>query len=255
MAKSHSPADAWEAHARWYDQHHGKDGDQHHQQIIIPAILRHLALKPGLRVLDCCCGQGVVARSLVAQGAEVFGVDGSPSLIKQAQSYAGTQETYHCGDAHDLSAVLGEETFDAAVCVLAAQDFDPLDSVFTGIAQHVAVGGELVLVLTHPCFRVPRHSDWFFERKRQQQHRQVSHYLSPLTLDIQVGHGESQSNSTHYHRPMQSYLRSLGTSGFAVIDAEELCVPFRGSTGKHSQAEVAAHREFPTFLLLHAKRI
>lgn len=255
MQNGTSPADAWEAHAAWYDERHGQAGDIHHQQIIIPAVLRHLRLQAEMSLLDCCCGQGVLGRALVAQGIQVCGVDGSPSLIQKAQSYAGPQETYFCGDAHDLSAVLGTRQFQAASCILALQDLDPLASVFQGVAAHLETGADFIMVLTHPCFRVPKHSDWFFQRKQQRQYRQIDQYMSVEQFPIQIGHGASASHSAHYHRPLQSYIRALGQAGFGVIDCEELCSPKRGSDGSRSQAEDRAHREIPMFLLLHARKL
>ena len=258
MSAAHSNADAWEHHAYWYNQRHGRAGDKHHQELIIPAILRHLRLKPGMRILDCCCGQGVVARALAAQGAQISGIDGSKSLIEAAQSYAGPDEDYQCADAHDLAAAKLAGDFDAAIMVLAIQDLDPVDTVLTGIAAQVQPGADLIIVLTHPCFRVPRHSDWFFDRKHQLQKRILDQYMSAESIDIVVGSASKQadeSHSTHYHRPLQFYMRALGKAGFGVVDCEELCTQRRGSSGSRSSAEDQAQREFPMFLLLKARKL
>ena len=254
-SQKQSAADVWENHAAWYDERHGRSGDMHHQQIVIPAVLRHLRLHPDLKVLDCCCGQGVLGRALQAQGVSVFGVDGSPSLIAKAQSYASDGETYVCGDAHNLSAVVPQQDFDAACCILAVQDLDPLHTVFTGIARHLQDDADFIVVMTHPCFRVPKHSDWEFDRTSQQQARKVDQYLSAEALPIQIGHGQNASQSMHYHRPLQTYLRELGKAGFAVLDCEELITTKRGTDGSRSQAEDRAQREIPMFLLLHARKL
>ena len=258
MSAEHSNADAWEHHAYWYNQRHGRAGDKHYQELIIPALLRHLRIKPAMRILDCCCGQGVVARALVAQGAKITGIDGSKSLIEAAQSYAGADEQYQCADAHDLAAADLGGDFDAAILILAIQDLDPVDTVLNGIAAQLGDGADLLIVLTHPCFRVPRHSDWFFDRKTNTQKRILDQYMSPESIDIVVGSagkdGE-ESHSTHYHRPLQFYMRALGKAGFGIVDSEELCTQRRGSSGSRSTAEDQAQREFPMFLLLKARKL
>ena len=59
---------AWDDQAAWYDARHGDDGDAIHSGIVVPAVLRLLDLRPGQRLLDCCCGQGVLSRAVVDQG-------------------------------------------------------------------------------------------------------------------------------------------------------------------------------------------
>lgn len=253
--KRHSAADAWEGHADWYHARHGRDGDRHHRELIIPAVLRHLPICDGMRILDCCCGQGVVARQLARQGAQVDGLDGSETLIAAARELAGERESYKCGDAHAVQEYFGEAVFDAGLVVLALQDLDPIDDVCRGLAAVLKPGAALIVVLTHPCFRIPRHSDWYFDRKQQQQKRVLDQYLSVEQIEIQVAGEQGPSQSQHYHRPLQFYLRALGRAGLAVLDAEELCSPHRGSSGSRSAAEDQAQREFPIFLLLKAQRL
>ena len=84
--KAQAASTAWEQQAEWYDQRHGQHGDRWHEELLIPAILRQLNLQGERLVIDCCCGQGVVARAVAAQGAEVIGVDAAPSLIEAASS-------------------------------------------------------------------------------------------------------------------------------------------------------------------------
>jgi hypothetical protein len=37
----------------------------------------------------------------------------------------------------------------------------------------------MVLLLTHPCFRVPRQSGWGWDEQRKLQYRRVDRYLTP----------------------------------------------------------------------------
>src|SRR5215470_5258763 len=55
------------------------------------ALRPWLDLAPGTRVLDVGCGIGRWSRMLAARGAEVTGVDLSPTMIAQAQQRAAAE--------------------------------------------------------------------------------------------------------------------------------------------------------------------
>ncbi|MDA3962858.1 MAG: methyltransferase domain-containing protein [Planctomycetota bacterium] len=256
--KSGKPAaaTAWEGQAAWYDERHGAGGDRLHSEVVLPAVLRQLAAAPGDRILDCCCGQGVLARLLASQGNSVVGVDAAPALIASAKERAGPAEQYLLGDARDLAAVLDGSSFNHAAVVLALQDLDPIEPVLAGIAQHVAPGGRLVLVMTHPAFRIPKQARFGWDEQRSIQYRRIDGYLQPRSVPISTRPGQdAELASTSFHRPLSHYLNALGAEGWGVVACEELCSPKRGSAGRKQEAEERAAREFPMFLVLTAQRL
>jgi SAM-dependent methyltransferase len=50
------------------------------------AVVELLAPRPGERILDLGCGDGVLTEALVAAGAEVVGIDASPEMIAAAKA-------------------------------------------------------------------------------------------------------------------------------------------------------------------------
>jgi ubiquinone/menaquinone biosynthesis C-methylase UbiE len=71
----------------------------------------------GKRVLEVCCGLGMLANWLAAHGAaEVVAIDSDPESIAVARTtYAGAATiTFRCGDALDLSE-FPDESFDIVV--------------------------------------------------------------------------------------------------------------------------------------------
>src|SRR6266436_9663824 len=55
------------------------------------ALRPWLRVKPGARVLDVGCGVGRWSRLLAAKGADVTGIDLSPTMVEQAQRRAVTE--------------------------------------------------------------------------------------------------------------------------------------------------------------------
>jgi len=254
-------ATAWEAQAGWYDRHQKSGGDDFYQELILPAVSRQLQVEKGARILDVACGQGVVGRHLAESGIHTLGVDASPSLIDAANRRATATEKYLVGDATALvpllSKELGKERLDGATAVLAMQDLDPLEPVLHGIASVLKPGARLVIVLTHPCFRIPKHSGWGFDEETDVQYRRIENYLSPQRLPIitHPGRPASESQTWSFHRPLSTYINGLGGSGFGVVGIEELCSHRRGSQGRRSAAEDRALSEIPLFLVITGLRL
>ncbi|MBI4202240.1 MAG: class I SAM-dependent methyltransferase [Chloroflexi bacterium] len=256
---SQEESSSWEHVARWYDALAAQQGSDFHQGVIIPGVLRLLDLKAGERVLDVACGQGVVSRALQKAGAEVTGVDLSPTLIKQAQRRSGKAARFLVGDARNLEQVLPEsEAFDGAVCVLALENLDTVEPVFGECARLLRKGGRLVTVTAHPAFRIPRQSSWGWDEPRQLLFRAVDLYLSPLKVPIELHPFREQQRKQvtwTYHRPIQAYVQGLAQAGLWVNALEEWPSHRKSQPGPRAKAEDRARFEFPLFLALRAVKV
>jgi ubiquinone/menaquinone biosynthesis C-methylase UbiE len=248
----------WDHVAAWYDQLVGDQGSDYHQHVILPAALRLLATKPGERILDVCCGQGVLSRLLVEHGAGfVLAVDASRALIAAAKARGPSDPRvrYVVRDARHLDS-LADGSFDAAACVLAVQDTDGVPALFAGIAAALRANGRAVIIMMHPCFRVPRQSQWGWDAQKKTQYRRIDRYATPLHVPIATRPGRDPGQQTiFYHRPLADYLNALGDAGLAVVACEELLTHRRAEPGGHSRGENRAGLEFPVFLALKAQRI
>lgn len=251
-------AGSWDHVAAWYDSLAAQRGTDFHQAVIIPGVLRLLELKPGERALDMACGQGVVSRALHKAGADVTGVDLSPRLIKLARQRSGRAIRFLVADVGDLRQVLSDgETFDAAACVLALENMDPVEPLLAECSRLLKTGGRLVVVTVHPAFRIPRQSSWGWDESQQQMFRGVNCYLSPLKIPIDMRPFKEPARQVTwtYHRPIQTYINGLAKVGLWVNAVEEWPSHRVSQPGPRARAENRARKEFPLFLALRVVKV
>lgn len=250
---------SWERVATWYDGWVGDRGSEYHRALAIPAVLDLLQAQPGESVLDVGGGQGVLAPYLVEAGAQVTVVDASPRLIAAAKRRHRALEgaRFLVGDARRLPATSGlqERGCDAAVFLLSIQDMDPLEDVMRGVDWAVRTDGRgrVVMLLTHPAFRQPRHSGWGYDEGRKLTYRRIDGYLTPMAVPMKSLAGGQPTRS--FHRPIGAYVNALGDVGFAVDAMLEIPdLPPDRRPGRASRGDARAQAEIPIFLALRAIR-
>jgi SAM-dependent methyltransferase len=125
------------------------------------ALRRWLDVRPGTRVLDVGCGVGRWSRLLAAKGAQVTGVDLSPTMIAQAQRRAAEEGVAErCRfRVQDLSQLDAGGQFDVVLGVTVLQhilDADLLRAALRRMAAHLAPGGRIILLEAAPTGSVER---------------------------------------------------------------------------------------------------
>lgn len=252
------PAAGWEHVADWYDKLVGDEGSDYHRHVVLPAALRLLAPQTGERVLDLCCGQGVFCRMLAQTPvSEILGLDVSSSLIAAAKSRSAreTKIRYALADARDLGP-LADGRFDAAACLMAVHDVDDVAALLKSMSAAIRPGGRAVVILMHPCFRVPRQSSWGWDEQKKMQYRRMDRYATPMAIPIATRPGADPSQHTvFYHRPLSEYVNAMGAAGLAIVHCDELLSHHHSQPGGHSRGENRARQEFPVFLALKAIKL
>lgn len=268
----------WGGVAGWYDRLVGDKGSEYHQKVVIPGVLRLLEAgrKPDAggaagkgRVLDLACGQGVLCRRLAQEGYEVTGIDAAAELIEAAKrrtranglavKYMAADITKLVDENGRLQKGLAAASYDAVTIVLAIQNISPLSPVWRACRAVLKPRGRLIIVMMHPCFRIPRHSDWHWDEKEGRQSRLVSRYLSSADVEIQThpglaAHCKDESVTHHFHRPLQAYVNTMANAGL-LIDHIEEWVSHKTSTPGPRKAELdRARKEIPLFLALRARK-
>ena len=203
---------SWERVATWYDGWVGDHGSAYHRELAIPAVLDLLQPQRDEQILDVGGGQGVLAPYLVQAGANVTVLDASARLIAAARRRHAKLRgaRFIEGDARRLPAVVGLEpgAFDAAVFMLSIQDMDPLDDVVRGVDWALGPDSRVVLLMTHPAFRQPRHSGWGFDETRKLTYRRIDGYLNEMAVPMKSLGGGLPTRS--FHRPDQCLRQRAG---------------------------------------------
>lgn len=119
--------------------------------------LRAVGIRPGMKVVDLCCGDGYFTAPLAElAGSEVYGLDIDPAMLEQARAEVARRGTsvveWICGDARDLTKLVrGRVDY-----VLIANTFHGVPDK-TGLAQAAAAvlrsGGLFTVVNWHPLPR------------------------------------------------------------------------------------------------------
>ncbi len=275
-ANSKNPT-SWGNEAEWYDDYLA-DSDSYQRQIIMPNIARIISPMPGKKVLDIACGQGLFSETMMDKGANVVGVDISQELITLAKNRFKNkilkEDLFIVSPADKMiSAGIREESCDSAMCILAAQNIQEFDAVIKETSKILKPKGKFVIVLNHPCFRVPKQSDWHFDvegggpegdpsynivngKKTGRYGRVVYSYMSEGIIKIDMHPGEQdrrkKSYTTSFHRPMQIYSKWLANAGFCILRIEEWTSHKKSNPGTRELADKRSKKEIPLFMCIEA---
>lgn len=171
-----------------------------------PAVLRLLGDVRGLRVLDAGCGSGPLTAELVARGADVTGLDGSPAMLELARRRLGEAVPLVL---HDLAEPLplDDESLDVVVASLVLHYLEDWDAPLAEIRRVLKPGGRLVASVNHPFarqFAVPT-EDYFATRQ----------YDEDVELDGRP------TVLTFWHRPLREVVRAVTDAGLGLRVLDE----------------------------------
>lgn len=246
------PNTSWSGVSHWYSDLVGDSGHYYHKQVILPNVKKILDLQPKDSLLDLACGEGVMER-FIPEDQKYLGIDIADGLLTAARKKAKSAQ--HRFMLWNLTRpVKFPEQYTKAVCILALQNMVDGKKCIQNAADGLQKNGQFVLVLNHPCFRIPRQSSWGMDEKNKLQYRKINRYYSDLEIPIQMSPGKNTGKQTwSYHHPLQTYFSWLKQAGFVVEDCLEW-VSDKESQGKAAKMENRARAEIPLFLCLVARK-
>ena len=253
MHKKKADTGSWESSHLWYSKIVGAKGHYYHQNLIIPYLENLIKKEKISSVLDLGCGQGFLAKT-VFKNCDYCGIDISPSLIKKAKNSAKKASFFTADATADLP--INSKQFDCACFILSLQNMPNPESAIKNASKHLKKHGKLILILNHPCFRIPQKTSWQIDEDQRLQYRKIDSYMSPLKIPIRVNPGKQEKSQIlySYHYPLSSYSKWLYDNKFSIERLDEL-VSDKTSTGAKARMENKARKEFPLFLAVSAKKL
>jgi SAM-dependent methyltransferase len=111
---------------------------------LAPSLLRFVGLRDGQRVLDVGCGTGTLGRAIRSSGLKVriTGIDPVPAYVSFAKE-AAPHDLADFRIGHAESIPFPDGTFDAAVSLLALQDFTDARQAVREMARVTRAGGRV----------------------------------------------------------------------------------------------------------------
>lgn len=191
--------------------------DLSYRHILLPEIER-LAVGANLTsVLDVGCGVGVLASKLSSRADRIVGVDLSSECIRVARQRfnESANVSFENCRVEDFITERRIGTFSLAIANMALMTTLALQPLLRATALALMPGGRFIFTITHPCFWPQyweyNHAPWF-------------NYMSEIAIEAPFRisrDGRSGIVTTHVHRPLQTYITSLRTAGFAIDDLSE----------------------------------
>jgi SAM-dependent methyltransferase len=254
--KSMHKSTTWEGSHKWYGRIVGESGHFYHQNIIFPHLLKLLKLKKEkTSILDLGCGQGILSR-IVSKEFYYSGIDISPSLIKEARKLSDKKnDIFLVGDiTKDRSLI--KDKFDYVCFILSIQNINDPKAAINFAAASLKPEGRLIIIMNHPCFRIPRQSSWGIDEAKKMQFRRIDNYMSHLEIPLQT-HPSKENKSQllySYHFPLSAYCNWLYESNLLIENIYELCSS-KKSIGPKAKMEDRAREEIPLFMSLIGKKL
>jgi SAM-dependent methyltransferase len=237
-------ADPWETHAGWWQDGFTGGADAEYEEQILPLAEEHLA--GARRVLDVGTGEGQLARRVAAAGAQVVGVDPTPSQVATAARRGGGPRYVRSG-AEGLP--FGDGVFDAVVACLVFEHLLEPEAPIREVARVLEAGGRFLFFLNHPLLQAPD-SGWVDDQIMEppEQYWRVGAYLTEDVRDEEVAPGVVLP---FVHRPLSRYVNLMAEAGLSLTRMEEPAPPpgFLARATEYRQAAT-----IPRLLLLRAVR-
>jgi SAM-dependent methyltransferase len=177
-----------------------------------------LVPEPGAATLEVGCGEGRVARDLVARGHRVTGLDASPTLLSAA-AQADPASRYVEGPAEALPFEDG--AFDLVVAYNSLMDVEDMLVAVREAARVLAPGGRLCACITHP---LPDAGSW----RDEEVFAITESYLDRRWVSAAMERKGLAFTFEGWCFPLEAYTRALEEAGLLIEAVREPADPAGG---------------------------
>ena len=218
--------------------------------------LKLLDLKSGRRVLDLACGQGVFSRFLLEKRIKPEGTGFVRRTITHGAFSFYKDHSISFRRCRVMRHSFMVKSLMVSHAFLQYKIWKKLNLSFKNVARWLKPKGKFVMVLTHPCFRIPRQTHWGWDDDKKMEYRRVDRYANEMKIPILTPPFIDKVNFTMtYHRPLQNYFSALLKAGLCVDSLEEWMSNKESALRQTiSRGENRARKEVPLFMAISAVR-
>jgi SAM-dependent methyltransferase len=234
--------DEWEANALDFAAWARKPGHDSYPRFHRDQFLALLPA-PGRRTLDIGCGEGRLARDLVARGHRVVAVDASATMVRLARE---ADASLLLARADGAALPLADGCADLIIHFMSLQDIDDMPGAIAEAARVLGAGGRLCLAIVHPINSAGR----FVSEEPDSPFVIDGSYLSSRRTVERVERDGLAVTFHSEHRPLAAYVGALERSGLVVEALREHAVP----DGSFSRPRGKRWQRVPLFLHLRARK-
>lgn len=219
--------------------------------ILHPKLLEISGSLHGKRVLDFGCGGGLLSAKLAKAGAEVFGVDISPSGLASAKKKYSEKYAIQFMqiDPDDYTKIRCYAPFDIAILSLVLGNLTSQSALQTiqNIRNILGNHAKLLIADSHPCFRHYSYSTCV-QKMPIEQYRKENRPYQVEIYDAYIP--DKVSHFTNYHHTLASRASMLCQAGFLIKNLHEIYD--ETNEGCHKIVQSNLNDKVPAFLVTEA---
>jgi SAM-dependent methyltransferase len=190
--------------------------DLTYRHFLCPNIVRLCGSLSASNVLDIGCGVGVLARELGNIAKTVIGIDPSAESIRIADSQCKASNVAFLQATMETMATEGLRTFDVLLLNMTMACAPGLSALLRAARKSATGNARLIFSLPHPCFWP---SYYGYAADPQFAYGKELMIEAPFRISKDATNGLI---STHIHRPLEMYFKTLHETGWRVV---EFCEP------------------------------
>jgi predicted TPR repeat methyltransferase len=210
--------------------------------VLLPAIDRLRQSCNHHVVLDAGCGTGYLTQHVAASAGSVIGLDVSGVSVAIARErHSAPNITYVEAGIESFAAGSRDGEFTLVTANMVLMTAPDLGGFIQAVARLLAPGGCFVFTITHPWFW-PEY--WKYSREPWFRYDQEIAVEAPFRISLE----QTETTTTHFHRPLDMYANALGNAGFSVLDLDE------PTPSKQEQTRYPDDWSFPRFLAVRAAK-
>ncbi len=180
--------------------------------VLCPCIINLAEYCDFSSVIDVGCGCGFISEYISRISSKVVGVDISGESIRLARERLTKKDnvTFIHSSIEDFADSMQLGSFTLAIANMTLMTVPSLETTVKAIWSMLISGGHFVFTITHPCFW-PLY--WGYSEASWFEYSREIAIQAPFRISKTEERGP---NTTHFHRPLETYLNMLRTTGFEI---------------------------------------